>query len=507
MIITNDMLPSIIRKKQPKRKAKPMRFSLPAGYHEWQKMLITSDIKLQVYPCATKVGKTLGGSSRLISKSWQGAQGLDYVARSIAPTVALTRLTYQYLSRLLPENFPQPKDMSSDDYAKINDTWQNFVPDRSEHKGIMKWAHNQAVIECVHGDNPEVTIEGARVHLNCFDEAAKLKRQVFDSAVSTTTQTNGINVLYGTPRGKNWYFEKFKECQEYMRWAVKKGLHLNEYEMFAMQARTIDNPFVPRETIARAKKYLTDRHFRQLYMAEFLDDGSVFVGHRDCIYGDEIEIPEEKRIQQWVHPDADTKDVVLGVDWAKRQDYYVAIAWDVTSEIPRIIGFQRCTGVSYKKCVSLLYQFSQSFNEVTACRHDRTGVGDVIDEMLQPLPFPIEPVVFSNSIKCNMVEAYMVAVEQGEVEIPNWSELIKEHDNFDVSTTALGLPKYEAVDGEHDDIIMAIILGFFAVCEVRDNDFSVRILEDLKSEDIEKEETDYLNSLIDEFEYDDDNDF
>ena len=495
------MLPSLIRKKARKKQMKPMSFSLPSGYHEWQKMLINSDIKLMVFPCATKVGKTLGGTSRLITKSWESKQGLDAMYRTIAPTTALTKLTYQYLNRLLPENFPQSADMSMEQYEKINHQWADFTPERSEYRGQMRWAHNNSIIETVHGDNPETTIEGARIHGNCFDEAAKLKKQVFDSAVSTTTQTAGWNCLYGTPRGKNWYYEIFMECQEHMRWAAKHGKPL---EMFALQARTIDNPFVPRESIARAKKYLSDRHFRQLYLAEFLDDGSVFVGHRDCVVGDPIDIDPDKKTQAWVDDNPEQRTVVVGIDWAKRVDYYCAIAIDVTTDIPKVVGFQRATGISYKKCVAMAYQFCSQFKEVATIRHDRTGVGDVIDELLSPLPFHIEPIVFSNSSKGNMVENYMVAIEGTEIHLPNWDELLKEHDNFDVSTTSLGLPKYQAGAG-HDDIIMAMILAYSAACEMLDNDFSVKVVEDIaREESLEKEETDYLNQLIEEMEADED---
>jgi len=498
VIISDDMLPTLVRKKKKAKKQKPMSFSLPPGYHEWQKNLINADLKLMVFPCGTKVGKTLGGTSRLITKSWGAANGLDATYRTIAPTNALTKLTYQYLNRLLPENFPQKADMKMSEYEQILEQWKEFTPYRSAYRGLMRWPHNHAVIECVHGDNPEVTIEGARVMGNCFDEAAKLKKQVFDSAVSTTTQTNGWNCLYGTPRGKNWYYEMFMECKEHMRWAKK---HDKPLEMFAMQARTIDNPYVPREAIARAKKYLSDRHFKQLYLAEFLDEGSVFINHRQCVQGNEIEIDEDRKIQSWLDPDADEKTVVIGTDWAKRQDYYVSIAIDVTSDIPKVVGFQRTTGISYKKCVGLLYKFASEFEEVSAIRHDRTGVGDVIDELLEPLPYPIEPVVFSNTSKSNMVEAYMVGLEESEIILPNWNELLKEHDNFDVTTTSMGLPKYAASGSGHDDIIMAMILAYYAVCEMRDNDFSVKILEDVSKEnDLEVEEVDYLNSLIDQFE-------
>ena len=52
---------------------------------------------------------------------------------------------------------------------------------------------------------------------------------------------------------------------------------------------------------------------------------------------------------------------------------------------------------------------------------------------------------------------------------------------------------------------MAMILAYFAVCEMRDNNFSVRILEDVsREEDLEEEEVDYLNTLIDQFESEED---
>ena len=499
--ITGDMLPALIRKTMNKEELKPMGFTLPPPYHLWQKMLINSDVRIMVFPCATKVGKTLGGTSRLLSHSFRAEKELDTIFRTIAPTTALTRITYQYLNRLIPENLPAYIDHPN--FEEANHDWRGFTPHRSEHKGAMQWQHNNSRIQCIHGSDPEVTIEGERVHGNCFDEAAKLKRQVFDSAMSTTAQTGGWNCLYGTPRGKNWYYELFMEAREHMRWAHKNSKPL---EMFAMQARTMDNPFVPRESIARAKKHLPDRIFRQLYMAEFLDDGSVFAGHRDCTFGEEISFDEDIKIQQWIHPEADKCEVVIGTDWAKREDYYVSVAFDINHNPPRMVGFQRATHVNYTSCVGLLYKFSQKFKDVITCRHDRTGVGDVIDELIQPLPFPIEPVVFTNAVKTSMVEKYMVALESKDVLLPNWVDMIKEHDNFDVTTTSTGLQKYAAMEGEHDDIIMALCLAYYGVWEMREKDFSVKILQELpdKRLEMEKGEVDYLNGLIEQFEDEDD---
>ena len=488
-----DMLPKIFQEGITGGTNEPFRLKMPKPYHDWQKMLINSKIKLMVFPCATKVGKSIAGSSRLILNSFQAGQHQDALYRVIAPTYALSKITYQYLNRLVPENLQQGK---SENYDRANEVWRNFTPARSEHAGYFKWNHNGSVIQCLHGDNPEVTIEGARVYGNCFDEAAKLKRQVFDSAMSTTTQTGGWNCLYGTPRGKNWYYDLYRECIEHMDWAYRTGGTL---EMFAAQARTIDNPFVPNESIERARKHLPDRIFRQLFMAEFLDDGTVFVGYKDCVFGDRIEIDESHKVQIWTDPEADTRSVVIGVDWAKREDYFVGIAIDPTHNPPKVVGFIRTTHVDYTACVRLLYQFTKKFKEVHVIRHDRTGIGDVLDEMLQPFGIFIEPIVFTNSSKAHLVDRYLVALQSKDVIIPNWKPLLDEHDTYDASVTSLGLPKYGAVSGSHDDIVTAIMLAYSAAYEMRDRHLEVKVLEELNNKDTED---DHFSRLISMFEYD-----
>jgi hypothetical protein len=403
----------------------------------------------------------------------------------------LSKITYQYLNRLVPENLPQANIV---DYERVNEHWKSFTPERSEHAGYFRWKHNGSMVQCVHGDNPEVTIEGARVYGNCFDEAAKLKRQVFDSAMSTTTQTGGWNCLYGTPRGKNWYYELFRECREHMEWAHRTGKPL---EMYAAQARTIDNPFVPKESIERARKHLPDRIFRQLFEAEFLDDGSVFIGYKDCVFGDKIEFEPDQKVQIWTDPECDTREVVIGADWAKRDDYFVAAAIDPTHNPPKVVGIIRTTHVDYTACIRLLYNFTKKFKSVYLIRHDRTGVGDVIDEMLQPLGIHIEPIVFTNASKAHLVERYLVALQGKDVIIPNWKILLDEHDTYDATVTATGLPKYGAISGSHDDIITALMLAYSAAHEMRDRHLEVRALEDL---DKDHDYVDHFSKIISEFE-------
>lgn len=475
--IPAEMLPHLLRQTMGARQGvvrHPLTLTLPKPYAKWQHMLMNGKFRLGVFPMGTKVGKSLGGSGRISNFSCIAPPEQDALYRIIAPTYPLSGITFRYLNRLLPPKLPVQKELTPAQYAQAARIWDKFTPDRSDSGMWMKWKHNGARIQCVHGQDPEVTIEGERVHGNVFDEASKMRAQVYASGLSTTSQTGGWNVLYSTPRGKNWFYQLFKECEEHMAWAEKTGKPL---EMFAARARTIDSPYVDQRVIEQAKKTLPDRLFRQLYLAEFVDDGAVFVGYRDCVTGEPI--VTEGKVQAWQREDAAERTVVIGADWAKRQDYAVFYAIDVTSDRPRCAGFRRLHGVPYLEAVKELLRFGKGFKEVALVKHDRTGVGDVIDELLGNLPWPIEPVVFTNQGKASMVDAWAVALATKAVELPNWHPLISEHDHYDVKTNQLGKPVYGAIPGQHDDIVTACFLAWSAYLETREREFNILDLDDV----------------------------
>lgn len=454
----------------------PLSLTLPKPYTKWQQMLMNAKIRLGVFPMATKVGKSLGGSGRIANFSYSAPSDQDALFRIIAPTYPLSGITYRYLNRLLPSKLHPQNGLTPAQQAAAARIWEKFTPERSESGLWMKWRHNGARVQCIHGQDPEVTIEGERVHGNVFDEASKMKPQVYASGLSTTSQTGGWNVLYSTPRGKNFFYQLYQECREHMAWAERTG---NPLEMFAATARTIDSPFIDAKVLEQARKTLPDRLWRQLYLAEFVDDGTVFVGYRDCVEGAEI-VTDGQKIQAWEQPDAGELSVVIGADWAKRQDYCVFYAIDVSGRRPRCAGFRRLHGVPYVEAVKELGRFGRRFKEVVLIKHDRTGIGDVIDELLANLNFPIDPVVFSNQSKASMVDSWSVALATKAVQLPNWPPLIREHDDYDVRTNQLGKPVYGAISGAHDDIVTACFLAWAAFLETQERDFNVFDLEELE---------------------------
>lgn len=459
-----------------------MQIKLPRPYASWQKHLITEKTRLMCLALGTKCGKTLGGAGRIANFSFTAPTEQAALYRIIAPTYQQASITYKYLDRLFPQTLPQQANLTAEQYKSAQAQWARLTPDRSESRMRMKWNHNNAQIQCVHAQDPEKSIEGERTHGNLIDEAAKCSAQTLASVMSTTSQTGGWIACTSTPRGKNWFYDLYRQCEEHMNWAEKNQ---KPYEMFSATARTIDSPYVDKRVVEQARLSLPDRLFRQLYLAEFMDDGSVFAGHRDCVEGDLIDC--FGKMQVWQVSDAKSRKVVIGADWAKRTDYGVFIAFEVGISKPKIIGFRRFQGLDYKLAIRELYNFSEQFAEVLLIRHDRTGIGDVINDMLSNFPWPIDPVVFTNESKSSMVDSYMVAIETRNLVLPNWPELIKEHDNYDVKMSVLGKPTYSAPSGLHDDIVTACFLAWTAVLETQDRVFDVRFLEDLPKTELSME--------------------
>lgn len=335
---------------------------------------------------------------------------------------------------------------------------------------------NKARIEYTSGKFPE-DLEGEGVTGGyCFDEAAKMPRQIYDSARTTVTITKALLGFFSTPKGKNWFYDGYREAKNDMEWCIKNGKAPTK---IAITAPSIANPYVSQEEIERNKRDLPDRLFRQYYLAEFLDDGSVFIGFRDCLYTDPIDLTGS--IHEWYDVEANEKEVVLGVDWAKKHDFTVMGAVSYQDDIPKLIGYCRFQGLSYIEAIKQLIRFTKKFKQVRLIRHDKTGVGEAIDDMLAQTSLPYEGIIFTNASKSTMVSDLMLCFERGDLLLPNIQNLIYELDIYEVQTNALGTAKYSAPLGSHDDIVSMLMLAYSAVKEYR-AEFKIRFLEDLPKE-------------------------
>lgn len=417
---------------------------------------LNPDLQEMWVSCGTKFGKTFGASSALGAGMWVRKNKLF---RWIAPIYTQSKIGKRYLEKIMPEG----------GYTINNSEPQTITANRTS-SFVQYW----------HAKNPE-SLEGEAVSGgNIFDEYAKMPEAVYESASTTITQTRAPMLGLSTPKGKNHFYLRCMNAKERMEWAIKKGKPITHV---FITASTADNPFVPKQSIEDARQRLPARLFAQYYRAEFIDDSAVFLGFRDCVDDDEPLDVDGYGKQFWLTDDAHDKNVVVGADWGKLNDYTVFTAIDYQSKTKRLVGFQRFNGVSYVQAVRELYHFARRFKSCGLLNHDITGVGQGIDDMVAQVNLPVQGITFTNRSKSDMVNQLILAFQKKEISLPNWSEMVRELDAYEVVTSAIGNYRYSAPEGSgiHDDIVCSLMLAWSAALEYS-GDFNIRFLEDLPEE-------------------------
>jgi hypothetical protein len=414
---------------------------VPKPHSKKQSLIISACLDPEVLeiwvPCGTKFGKTasasMGVSSRLMIR--KGSLG-----RWIAPIYSQAKIGFKYCRRILP-------------------TGPEIDINKSEPSITM--IPNDMKVEFKSGVNPE-DLEGEATDFNILDEASKMSQQVYDSVKTTTTVTRGLIAGFSTPRGKNWFYTKCMLAKERMEHDIRRG---RKPTHLFITAPSSENPYVTTEAVEEARRSLPDRLFRQYFLAEFLDDGAVFVGYQDCVEkGPPLLF--DGRHQKWYHQDAEHAPVVVGADWAKTHDR--TVFWAIDLRTRRTVGFQRFYKTPYTEAIRKLQLFCKKFHDVVAVLHDKTGLGQVIDDYLAQTELPYQGVTFTPQSKTSMVTQLITGIEQQDLWIPNWQEALGELDAYEVKTTLAGNMTYSAPTGKHDDIVCAMMLAYTALLQYGD---------------------------------------
>lgn len=427
--------------------------------------------------CGTKWGKTLGGSG---SMAFALPKFPNTVWRWVAPIAKQTKMGRRYIKQILPAS--------------------PFI-DEKISEGILTIPSNNVELQFWHGQNPE-DLEGEGITGQVNDECAKMKEQVIISSRTTWTMTRAQVLNISTPRGRNFFYKGCIRAKEEMERALYENREPREV---FISAPTQDNPFVSKDVIEEAKRLLPDRLFRQYYNAEFIDNGDIFptLDIDPCWL-----IPFEKTsaVDYWLAKDASESIVVSGCDWAKTRDYTVLTCWDFSKYPFRCKGFLRMNGKSYPDQILEVAKFLRKFKSCEVLFHDKTGIGNVIDDLLAKIPnLAYHGITFSNANKAEMVNDLITACELHEIVFPWWPELQREFNTFEVDTDAIGRMKYNAAEGSHDDIVMSCCLAFAAIKQYASRDYQIKFLDDLP--EAKNEKTEFEQHLYDSLDIDPDEGF
>ncbi len=297
------------------------------------------------------------------------------------------------------------------------------------------------------GADTEDSLKGVGLDFVVLDEFASMRPAVwYEEIRPTLSDTGGRALFIGTPKGRNHFYDIFTKNDD-------------EYESFRFP--TIDNPYIPTKEVNQAKKDLSERLYKQEYLAEFLDDeSSVFKKVRLCTVG------------SLAHP-VIGRFYIIGIDLARTVDFTVLSVIDTVTR--QVVAFERIHDVSWTEQKIRIQELAIKYNNAL-CILDSTGLGDPIYEDLLNAGVSVDGFKFTNDTKCKLIENLAIATEQRLITWPKELEILtQEMQEFEYQLTKTGKVQYGAPEGKHDDCVIALAL---AVWGIRNNMREAQVVSD-----------------------------
>lgn len=291
-------------------------------------------------------------------------------------------------------------------------------------------------------DNPD-SLRGDAYHLVVMDEGARQGETVFtDVILPTLADYNGDLIIPSTPKGKNWFYHEYQRGLADMK------------EQASFHAATSANPSPNiQEAFLKARERLTERSFREEWLAEFIDGGgSVF-----------RRIDEAKYSAPLVSTPQVKHRYVAGLDWAQSYDYTVMLILDTDEK--RVVEFDRFNKIDWQtqrqrvKVLSDKWHLSMIYAELNS-------IGSPNVEALQADGLNVIGMTTTNESKATWIQSLSLAFERNEIKIPDEPTLIGELNAYEMERLPSGRWRYGAPDGLHDDCVMALALAWYGMHDV-----------------------------------------
>jgi len=272
-------------------------------------------------------------------------------------------------------------------------------------------------------DSPD-SIRGEAFDLVIVDEAALMDERVwYDVLMPTLADRRGHAILVSTPRGRNWFWREYERCRQ---------------EGAAWRAPSTDNKLQSiREAAERARQLVSDRTYRQEWLAEFVDEaGGVFRGVRACVRAVEPRGP-----------------FALGVDIGRDEDYTAVAVFDVGQSA--VLRVERWRHEDYTRTVQRIAQIARECQAIEVVVEQNAAGAPVMD-YLASQNVPVLGATTTASTKRAIIERLAWAIERGEIVLPDDDYVLTELEQFSQQRRRDGTYEYSAPAGMHDDCVMAI---------------------------------------------------
>lgn len=189
------------------------------------------------------------------------------------------------------------------------------------------------------------------------------------------------------------------------------------------------------DEIEQAKRDLPDMAFRELYLAEDLEDQANPFGM--------------DFIKRQLKDLSELPPICFGVDLAKSIDWTVVTGLDANGHVCFFDRWQGDWGQTKTKILQYIGWVPTLV--------DATGVGNPVVEDLQAAGANVEGYTFTQQSKQKLMQGLASAIQNNEISVLKGT-MQDELEAFEYTYTPSGV-KYEAPAGTHDDTVMSLALA------------------------------------------------
>jgi len=370
---------------------------------DYQAQIIDCKERFVIVEASTKSGKTAANIIWLFEQALQGKANQNFYW--VSPTYSQAEIAFNRMRTQVN------KDFFAVNFSKLSLT----LPTGS----IITFKTSQ------NADN----LYGEDVYAAVFDEASRAKQDAWFALRSTLTATRGKCKIIGNAKGKkNWLYKL----------GVKARSGEKDYAYFKVTAYdAVKAGILKIEEVEQAKRDLPDYVFRELYLAEALDDKSNPFG-----------IDYLKAVKQTSL--SFNPPEYFGIDLAKSRDWTCIVGVDKNGRIAYFDRFQKDWAQTKAEILKLP-------NKPVVI--DSTGVGDsVVEDLINERP-KINGFKFTTQSKQQLIRSLVVAIQSQEIWVLD-GIMFEEAESFEfVYNPQTSHVSYSAPSGSHDDTVCALALA------------------------------------------------
>lgn len=396
-----------------------------------QEAAIHDPARIATIEASTKAGKTVGCLAWIIEQALKGEQGQNYwwIAPVYSQAEIAFRRCWNYLTPI--------KAMCKRNQSSMH----IFMPN-----GTRIWFKSGERSDDLYGED---------VYAAVLDEASRMREESWIAIRSTLTYTRGPVRIIGNVRGrKNWFYRlaRLAESGEETDLAYHRITAWDAVQAGVLDREEIDSAY--RDFVRLGQEDV----FRQLYMAEAVDDAANPFGLQaiNAIF----------KLKDY----SKATSISAGVDLAGRGAVNIERVGDAESRdwtaIVMLDKQGNCTHLSRFRKPH--YETTQIVVETvgrTMALVDSTGAGDSTVENLQRRgDMRVLGFTFTVRSRQDLLEGLAIAIQEGSLALPNIptfdgrGRIKEELESFEFRYTPQGV-RYEVPEGLNDDLTMALALA------------------------------------------------